>query len=107
NEDSRLVALDTKDGEVRWETRLPKTGIGHSTPVVIEAGGRAQVVVLAAAVGVTAEGWPRCDQAVGRAPRSGGGGGTDARPGAGGGRGDPVGGGGGRGVRWTGRGRGR
>ena len=34
--DSKLVAYDKADGSIRWETPLPETGFGHSTPVLIK-----------------------------------------------------------------------
>lgn len=45
--DSRLVAFRKSDGEVAWETKMPTVRFGHSTPVIIEAGGRRQLIVNA------------------------------------------------------------
>lgn len=45
--DSRVVALDRATGEVRWEQKFPDMGFGHSTPVLVEVGGRRQMLVLA------------------------------------------------------------
>lgn len=65
-EDSRLVAFNKSDGAVRWETKLPTTGFGHSTPLLIEAGGRPQILVLASAMGVTPDGLQSFDPATGK-----------------------------------------
>jgi outer membrane protein assembly factor BamB len=45
--DSRVVALDKATGKVKWEQKFPDMGFGHSTPVLMEAGGRTQMLVLA------------------------------------------------------------
>jgi outer membrane protein assembly factor BamB len=45
--DSRVVALDKATGEVKWEQKFPDMGFGHSTPVLVEAGGKTQMLVLA------------------------------------------------------------
>jgi outer membrane protein assembly factor BamB len=64
--DSRLVAFNKADGEVRWEAKMPTVGFSHSTPVVIEAGSRPQVLVAASAMGVTPDGLQSFDPATGR-----------------------------------------
>jgi outer membrane protein assembly factor BamB len=48
NEDgsSKLCALDGRTGQVIWQ-RPRKTGASWATPIVIEAGGKAQVITLA------------------------------------------------------------
>jgi outer membrane protein assembly factor BamB len=48
--DSRIVAFDKSTGKVRWQTPLPTTGFGHSTPIVVHAGGTDQMVVVASAM---------------------------------------------------------
>lgn len=45
--DSKLLAYNTADGSVKWETPLPHTGFAHTTPVLIEVQGRRQLVVVA------------------------------------------------------------
>lgn len=55
-EDSRLVAFDKQTGEVRWETKLPTVGFGHSTPLLIDVNGKKQLLVLASAMKVEPEG---------------------------------------------------
>lgn len=50
-EDSRVVAFDKTTGDVKWETMLPDTGFGHSTPVIINVNGKPQMLLLASAMG--------------------------------------------------------
>src|SRR5262249_51766474 len=64
--DSKLLALRQKDGSVAWETPLPHTGFGHGTPLLIHAGGRDQVIVVASGMKETAEGVQSFDPATGR-----------------------------------------
>jgi outer membrane protein assembly factor BamB len=64
--DSRIVAFKKSDGEVKWETRLPTTGFGHSTPVIIDVKGKPQMLVLASAMGVTPDGLQSFDPATGK-----------------------------------------
>ncbi|QDU19189.1 PQQ-binding-like beta-propeller repeat protein [Urbifossiella limnaea] len=45
--ESRLLALDRKTGEPRWEEKRPKIGFAHSTPVVATVGGKQQLLVSA------------------------------------------------------------
>ncbi len=45
--ESRLLALDRKTGEPRWEEKRPKHGFAHSTPVLATVGGKAQLLVSA------------------------------------------------------------
>ena len=52
-QDSRVVAFDAATGGVKWERRLPDTGFGHTTPVVIDVNGNPQLLVLASAMKVT------------------------------------------------------
>jgi len=47
--DSRIVAFDRDSGDVAWEARLPTTGFGHSTPIVINVAGKDQMIVAASA----------------------------------------------------------
>jgi outer membrane protein assembly factor BamB len=48
-EDSRVIAFKKDSGDVKWERKLPGVGYGHSTPLVIEVGGKKQVLVSASA----------------------------------------------------------
>lgn len=45
--ESRLLALDRRTGEPRWEEKRPKLGFAHSTPVVAAVGGKPQLLVSA------------------------------------------------------------
>ncbi|MCH5372556.1 MAG: PQQ-binding-like beta-propeller repeat protein [Planctomycetes bacterium] len=63
--DSRLVAFDKADGSIRWATSLPETGFGHSTPVLITAGGRRQLIVVASGIGESDRGVQSFDPASG------------------------------------------
>jgi hypothetical protein len=64
--DSRLVAFSKADGSVLWETKLTKTGFGHSTPLLIESGGRKQLVTVASGMAPSPEGIQSFDPATGR-----------------------------------------
>lgn len=55
-EDSKLIAYNSSDGTVKWETPLPKTGFAHSTPTLIEVDGKHQLVVVASGGGESDEG---------------------------------------------------
>lgn len=54
--DSKIVAYNTADGSVKWETRLPQIGFAHSTPVTIEVNGQPQLIVAASGMGESDEG---------------------------------------------------
>jgi outer membrane protein assembly factor BamB len=64
--DSRLLALRKSDGEPAWETRLPKTGFGHSTPLLIDVKGKPQLLVVASGGSKTAEALQSFDPSDGR-----------------------------------------
>jgi len=64
--DSRLAAFAKSDGKLAWETKLPKTGFGHSTPVVIDVKGKPQIVVVASGMGVKEDGVQGFDPAGGK-----------------------------------------
>jgi outer membrane protein assembly factor BamB len=63
--DSRLIGYNAGDGSIRWETPLPETGFAHSTPVLIEAGGRQQLIIVASGGGETDAGIQSFDPANG------------------------------------------
>ncbi len=46
-EDSRVVAFDKVSGDVRWERKLPQMQFGHSTPVILQVQGKAQMLLVA------------------------------------------------------------
>jgi outer membrane protein assembly factor BamB len=48
--DSRIAAFDQATGELAWEVKT-NLGFGHSTPVIIEAKNRRQMLVAAGAMG--------------------------------------------------------
>lgn len=64
--DSRLVAFAKADGAVVWETKLPTTGFAHSTPLLIEAGGRRQLVAVASGASATPDAVQGFDPGTGR-----------------------------------------
>ncbi|MCA9270455.1 MAG: PQQ-binding-like beta-propeller repeat protein, partial [Planctomycetales bacterium] len=63
--DSKLIAYRKSDGSVKWETPLPRTGFAHSTPALIDVGGKPQLVVVASGSGETDEGVQSFDPATG------------------------------------------
>jgi outer membrane protein assembly factor BamB len=65
-EDSKLVAYDKRDGAVRWEQPLPRTGFGHSTPVIIDVTGTPQLLCAASGGGETPEALQSFDPANGK-----------------------------------------
>lgn len=65
-DDSRIVAFAISDGQVKWESKLPRTGFAHSTPVLIDVKGKRQLVVVASGGGATAEGLQSFDPDGGR-----------------------------------------
>lgn len=64
--DSRLVAFAKLDGSVKWETKLPKVGFGHSTPVILDIKGKPQLIALASGAGAKDEALQSFDPADGR-----------------------------------------
>ena len=54
--DSRLVAYSRTDGSIKWQTPMPKTGLAHSTPVLIDVNGKTQLIILASGFGESDEG---------------------------------------------------
>src|SRR3954471_13650680 len=63
--DSRVIAFDKATGDVRWERKLPDTGFGHTTPVIIPVDGKPQMLVLASAMKVTGNAMQSLDPADG------------------------------------------
>ncbi|MGA2034222.1 MAG: PQQ-binding-like beta-propeller repeat protein [Thermoguttaceae bacterium] len=59
--DSALVAYDKQSGKERWRAPLPGTSFGHSTPVLISAGGRRQLLVLAGGMDTSPQGLQALD----------------------------------------------
>lgn len=64
--DSRLVAFSTADGSVKWETKMPKVGFAHSTPLLIDVKGKPQLVVVASGMGAKEDGLQSFDPADGK-----------------------------------------
>ncbi len=64
--DSRLVAFAKSDGKPVWETKLPKTGFAHSTPILIDVKGKKQLIVIASGMGAKDEALQSFDPADGR-----------------------------------------
>ena len=44
---STLTAYDAASGEVRWEKKRPKVAFNHTTPVLVEIGGKPQLLIAA------------------------------------------------------------
>lgn len=65
-EDSRVVAFDKTTGEVKWETRLPDVGFGHSTPLIIPVNEKPQMLLLASGGGDAANALQSFDPANGK-----------------------------------------
>jgi outer membrane protein assembly factor BamB len=63
--DSKIVAFDKANGAVNWQTPLPQTGFGHSTPILLPIGGRTQLVVAASGGGPSAQALQSFDAATG------------------------------------------
>jgi len=66
SQDSRLVAFNKEDGSTAWQTPLPHTGFGHSTPVLIRVGDKPQLIVVASSMADSAEGVQSFDPASGK-----------------------------------------
>ena len=48
--DSRVVAFDKTTGDIKWQTKLPDVGFGHSTPLIIRVNDKPQMLLLASAM---------------------------------------------------------
>ncbi len=44
---SSIIAWDAATGDIRWEARRPDTSFAHSTPAIVEVGGKPQMLVNA------------------------------------------------------------
>ncbi|HEX2749827.1 MAG TPA: PQQ-binding-like beta-propeller repeat protein [Verrucomicrobiales bacterium] len=44
---SSIIGYDAATGDIRWEAKRPETGFSHSTPVIVEIGGKPQMLVNA------------------------------------------------------------
>lgn len=64
--DSRVVAFDKTNGEVKWQQPFPDMGFGHSTPVIIPVNGKAQMLVLASGGSTTGKALRSLDPADGQ-----------------------------------------
>lgn len=45
--ESRLIAFDPEKGDIKWEKKRPDANFNHTTPVLIEVGGKKQLVIAA------------------------------------------------------------
>jgi outer membrane protein assembly factor BamB len=66
SQDSRLIAFNKKDGSIAWQTPLPQAAFAHSTPVLIDAGGRKQLIVAASGMSESPEGIESLNPETGR-----------------------------------------
>jgi len=64
--DSKIIAFDKHKGEVKWEQKLPNTGFGHSTPVIVEIQGKPQMLFCASGGSPSAEALQSFDPADGK-----------------------------------------
>jgi outer membrane protein assembly factor BamB len=65
-QDSRIVGFEKASGAVRWETPLPETSFGHSTPIVIDVRGQPQMVIAAGGMSTAPEALQSFDPATGK-----------------------------------------
>jgi len=45
NTDSFIIAVNQRDGRIRWKTARPEAHSGHSTPILHTVGGQTQIIV--------------------------------------------------------------
>jgi outer membrane protein assembly factor BamB len=64
--DSKAIAFDKASGDVKWQRKLPDTGFGHSTPVIIQVKGKPQMLVLASGMSVAGNALQSLDPANGK-----------------------------------------
>jgi outer membrane protein assembly factor BamB len=65
-EDSRVVAFDKANGEVKWERRFPQMDFGHSTPVIIQVHNKPQMLLAASGMKEAGDALQSLDPADGR-----------------------------------------
>lgn len=82
---SRIIAYDQRSGATGWEQKLPGTGFGHSTPVLIDVGARRQLLFCAGRMSAGDQALQSFDPATGRRLWWCWGGGETASPAYGGG----------------------
>ena len=63
--DSSLIAYNRQDGSVSWQKPLPETGFAHSTPLLIEAAGKPQLIFAASGIRETNSGVQSLDPRTG------------------------------------------
>ena len=63
--DSRIVAFNKSDGQVKWETKMPTVEFAHSTPLMIDVQGKPQMLVLASGIKLEPDGLQSFDPATG------------------------------------------
>src|SRR6185295_18237564 len=63
--DSRLVAYDKTEGRVRWEKKLSKIGIGHTTPLLLRVREKPQLIVVGTGAGDFSEALQSFDPSTG------------------------------------------
>jgi len=49
--DSRVIAYQARDGAIRWQSPLPTTAFGHSTPILVRVKGGEQMIFAASGMG--------------------------------------------------------
>lgn len=45
--ESRLIAFDPEKGDIKWEKKRPDASFNHTTPVLVDVGGKPQLLVAA------------------------------------------------------------
>lgn len=65
-DDSKVIAFDKRTAAVRWEQKLPNTGFGHSTPVILSIRGKPQMLFTASGGGPGPEALQSLDPASGK-----------------------------------------
>jgi outer membrane protein assembly factor BamB len=64
--DSRVIAFHKATGEVKWQQPLAGTGFGHSTPVIIRAHDRPQLLLVASGMSPSDRALKSLDPATGK-----------------------------------------
>ena len=65
-EDSRVVAFDKANGDVRWEKKFPQMDFGHSTPAIIQVNNKPQMLLVASGMKESGDALYSLDPADGR-----------------------------------------